>query len=100
MLGEKLVVKKGCMQCHTTDGKAGQGRAPSFLGIFQREHAFRGGTSLKADYPEMTVESYIRESILEPKAKIVAGADDIMPRIEVTDREIDLILEYLKSLRQ
>jgi cytochrome c oxidase subunit 2 len=99
MLGEKLAVKKGCMQCHTTDGRAGQGRAPSFLGIFERERVFRDKKTLQ-DYPDMTSESYIRESILEPKAKIVAGTDDVMPRISTTDREIDLIIAYLKTLRQ
>ncbi|MFQ5807770.1 MAG: cytochrome c oxidase subunit II [Phycisphaerae bacterium] len=100
MLGEKLVVKKGCMQCHTSDGKAGQGRAPSFLGMFEREHVFRDGKTLTRDYPDMTIESYVRESILAPKAKLVAGADDVMPRQTITDREIDLIIEYLTSLKQ
>lgn len=99
MVGEKLAVKKGCMQCHTTDGKAGQGNAPSFAGLFQREHVFRDPLAQQA-YEGMTIESYVRESILEPKAKIVAGADDVMPKITMTDREIDQIIAYLKTLTE
>jgi cytochrome c oxidase subunit 2 len=45
-------------------------------------------------------ENYIRESILEPQAKIVEGYQPVMPPYAGTldDRQIDAIIEYLKTV--
>ena len=96
--GEKLVAKKGCLQCHRLDGSAGQGNAPSFLNAFDPERQFRDGSKL-SDYPGLIPEAYLRESILVPSEKIVAGADNIMPKIMLTDAEIDQIIAYIKTLK-
>jgi len=93
-VGALLIKRRGCLQCHTTDGSAGQG--PTFQGAFGREEAFRDGSRGIVD------ENYIRESILNPQAKIVAGFEPIMPTYQgqLRDREIDAIIDYLKTLRQ
>ena len=45
-------------------------------------------------------ESYIRESVLYPQAKIVAGYDDIMPTFKglITEDGLLKLVEYVKSL--
>jgi cytochrome c oxidase subunit 2 len=47
-------------------------------------------------------ENYIRESILEPGAKIVAGYDAVMPTYQgrITEDDITSIIHYLKSLSE
>ena len=53
-----------------------------------------GGGTVKAD------EGYIRESILQPQAKIVAGYGPIMPTFQglVTEEGVTQLIEYIKSL--
>ena len=48
----------------------------------------------------MADENYIRESILEPAAKVVAGYEPVMPTYQgrIKDEEITAIIEYLKTL--
>lgn len=97
--GESVVTAKGCLQCHSIDGAAMQG--PTFKGLFDREHIFADGTKV-TDYPEQypNVETYVRESILQPNARIVQGYGAVMPRIRLDDREISLIIRYLKTLSE
>jgi cytochrome c oxidase subunit 2 len=92
-VGEYLV-KRRCSQCHTIDGSANDG--PSFLGIWQNERKFKDGTSAIAD------DNYIRESILEPAAKVVEGYDNIMPTFagKLKNEEIDAIIDYMKTLKK
>jgi cytochrome c oxidase subunit 2 len=56
---------------------------------------FRKGEPLTVD------ENYLRESILEPSAKIVAGYPDQMPTFKgmLKDEEIGAIIAYIKSLK-
>jgi cytochrome c oxidase subunit 2 len=46
-------------------------------------------------------EAYIRESILQPKAKIVAGYQPVMPTFQglVTEEQIMNLTAYIKSLQ-
>jgi cytochrome c1 len=45
-------------------------------------------------------EAFIHEKILHPEAKIVAGTyEQEMPKTELTDQEIDQIIDYLKTLK-
>ncbi|MFO7847946.1 MAG: cytochrome c oxidase subunit II [Balneolaceae bacterium] len=90
--GEALVTQNGCTACHSADGSDGVG--PSFAGLWESERNFSDSESTTAD------ENYIRESILEPNAKIVEGYDGVMPSYQgvVDDQQIDDIIEYLKTL--
>ncbi len=47
-------------------------------------------------------ENYIRESILNPQAKIVAGFKPIMPTFQgqVTEESLGALVSYVKSLSQ
>ena len=80
-----------CNSCHTGDAQA---RGPNLQGLFGRSVALEGGGTTVAD------ESYIRESVLDPRAKIAAGYQPIMPTYEglVTEEQLLALVAYLKSL--
>jgi cytochrome c oxidase subunit 2 len=90
--GQKLYAKKACIGCHTTTGARLVG--PSWKGIWGKQEI--------TDHGPVTVdENYIRESVLDPQAKIVAGFPPTMPpfRGQISDQEIDEIIAYIKSLK-
>ncbi|MGD0519441.1 MAG: cytochrome c oxidase subunit II [Thermoguttaceae bacterium] len=91
--GELLYQRRGCAQCHSIDGTAGNG--PSFKGIFDKTTEFSNAR------PTVVDENYIRESILNPSAKIVKGYRDQMPTFKgvVSDEEITDLAEFIKSLK-
>ncbi len=84
--------KGGCRSCHSPDGTANVG--PTFAGAWGQRHAMKDGTEALVD------ENYVRESILDPMAKIRAGFEPVMPtyRGRLSDREIDAVIAYLKTL--
>ncbi len=90
--GEKLYNSRGCAGCHSIDG--GKRVGPSFLGLYGRAEEMSDGEAIKAD------ANYIRESILYPKEKIVAGYQPVMPSYkgQLSDDDIYSIIEYLKTL--
>ncbi|MEO8126442.1 MAG: cytochrome c oxidase subunit II [Bryobacteraceae bacterium] len=90
--GEKLFQQYGCVTCHVTDR---EGRCPSLLNVFGRPVVLEDGRSVQAD------EAYIRESILNPNAKIVKGYKrDVMPVFQGQIAEDGLLqlIVYIKSL--
>src|SRR3984893_6581641 len=90
--GEKLFAEKACITCHLG---AGVGRAPSFNGLFGAQLLLAHGSTVVAD------EAYIRESILQPNAKIVAGYQPLMPTFQgqLTEEQILALTAYVKSLQ-
>ena len=90
--GKALVEKSGCLGCHNVEGKESIG--PNFGGVFGRKVLLADGTSLAAD------EEYLRESILEPNAKLVKGYPAVMPTFKGTlsPGDVTTIIAYLKSL--
>jgi cytochrome c oxidase subunit 2 len=90
--GRKLYQVRGCQQCHSADGSSKTG--PTFLNLFGREEVMVGGEVIISD------ENYIRESILEPNARVVDGYEAVMPTYQgrLSDPEIGAIIEYIKSL--
>jgi len=69
--GAELYIKRGCSSCHSIDGSRKQG--PSYLGSFGEKREFTDGTKGVFD------ENYIRQSILEPQAKIRKTFQPVMP---------------------
>jgi cytochrome c oxidase subunit II len=90
--GEKLFARLGCNSCHKTDGT---GRGPSLVGKFGKPEKLTTGETVVVD------EGYLRESILNPQAKITAGYPPIMPTFKglVTEEQLIQLLAYLKSLK-
>ena len=90
--GALLYKEYSCTTCHHVDGKSMQ-PAPNFKGLWGRKEVFTDGSSLIAD------ENYIKESILQPQAKIVKGYNKvIMPPFRMPDKQIDAIIAYIRSL--
>jgi cytochrome c oxidase subunit 2 len=90
--GAKLYQAKACITCHTVDGAPSNG--PSFKGMFGHTVKLANGTEVTVD------ENYVRESILNPAAKVVAGYQPIMPTFQgiLKDKELDALVAYLQSL--
>jgi len=92
-MGESLFQRLGCASCHRPDGAV---PAPSLVGLFGSKVALEGGRTVVAD------EGYIRESIIDPRAKIVAGYQPVMPTYRglISEDGILQIIAYLKSTEQ
>ncbi len=90
--GRRLYTSKACNTCHSIDGSSNVG--PTFQGIFGRQESMVSGDFITVD------ENYIRESILNPQATIVAGYDPVMPTYQgvLKDRDIDALIAFMKSL--
>ena len=91
--GQSLFNQLGCGNCHASLVNQ-NGRCPNLVGLYGSRVELKDGTSVKAD------ESYIRESVLYPQSKIVAGYDDYMPTFKglITEDGMLKLIEYVKSL--
>lgn len=89
--GAQLFQSLGCSSCHLADGS---GPAPSLVGLYGREVTLADGQTVTAD------TQYLRESILNPNAQVVAGYNPIMPTFagQVSEEQLAALLEYIKSL--
>jgi cytochrome c oxidase subunit II len=87
----QLLEAKDCMTCHSIDGSESIG--PTLKGIYGRTVKLAGGSTVTAD------DAYLREAILKPDAKVVAEFGDVMPVPELTEEELNQIIEYLKTLK-
>jgi cytochrome c oxidase subunit 2 len=94
--GQRLSKIKGCIACHSEDGEERIG--PTFKGIFGREQIV---VMNGAEKQVVVDEAYLRNSILNPESEIVKGFDSLMPDPddEISDEELNAILEYLKQLK-
>lgn len=90
--GRILYQRQGCAQCHSLDGTRKVG--PSFKNIYGEPVQFADGTSGIAD------ENYLRESILVPDAKIVAGYPPQMPPYQglLDEDKIAALIAFIQSL--
>ena len=91
-LGESLFAKKACVGCHAIDGTKLVG--PPMNGLLGRTEELADGSTIVAD------DDYIRESILAPTTKVVAGYAPSMPPFEgqLSETEINALIDYIKSL--
>jgi cytochrome c oxidase subunit 2 len=90
--GQQLFQTLGCVSCHGANGEGGRG--PTLAGLVGRKTTLVGGQEIVAD------EAYIRESILNPQAKLVEGFGPIMPTFQgqVSEDQLLQLLAFIKSL--
>ena len=90
--GEKLFSSLGCITCHSGESGA---RGPNLNGIYGTPQKLADGRSVVVN------DDYIRESVLNPQAKIVAGFGPIMPTFsgQVSEEGLMQIVAYVKSLQ-
>jgi cytochrome c oxidase subunit 2 len=89
--GGKRFVEHACNTCH---GDVPGARGPSLAGLFGKQVHLADGRTIVAD------ESYVRESIVNPQAKLVAGYPPIMPTFQglISEEGILQLVAYVKSL--
>jgi cytochrome c oxidase subunit 2 len=90
---------KGCNSCHSVDGSANTG--PTWKDMYGYEVKFTDGSSRSAE--EMTgaaFAGYVRESVFNPSAKIVAGFAHSMSSFQgmVDDEQLEYLIAYMKHL--
>ena len=90
--GERLFTDLACITCHKADTT---GRGPVLAGVFGSQVRLMDGRTVVAD------ENYLRESIVNPQAKIVLGYQPIMPTFQGTVSEENLmqLIAYIKTLK-
>jgi cytochrome c oxidase subunit II len=90
--GEKLFRDLSCVTCHKQDST---GRGPTLIGLYGKAVNLDNGNTVEAD------EAYLRESIVNPRAKIVMGFQPIMPTFQglVSEEGLLQLVEYIKSLK-
>ncbi len=90
--GRQVVLKLGCVQCHTDDGTRAQG--PSFRGLFGSTVTYIDGSTGVVD------DADVRYAMREPAGKVIDGFDPQMPKFEdrmTEDDKLNLVA-YLKSI--
>jgi cytochrome c oxidase subunit 2 len=90
--GQQLYQSMGCASCHGANAEGGRG--PALQGVFNSQPQLNNGQIVKAD------ENYLRESIINPQAKIVSGFGPIMPSFQgqVTEEQLLQLTAYIRSL--
>jgi len=97
--GRRLYQLYGCMACHSVEAASVSRLGPTFKGLYGRPRAFAGGVlQVTAD------DAYLRQSILEPAAKVVQGyerGESGMPSYSgvLTDAQIESLILFIKSLK-
>jgi cytochrome c oxidase subunit 2 len=90
-LGALLYQSRGCNVCHSIDGTRRDG--PTFQGVFGETQTMTDGSVVTVD------ENYLRESILDPQAKVLSGYQAIMPTFQglLREREIQALIAFIKA---
>jgi len=91
--GEKLFNDLACGACHQANNS---GRGPALAGIYGKPIDLVGGFTVTAD------DAYLRESIVNPQAKVVNGFQPVMPTFQglVTEEQLLQLIAYVRSLSQ
>jgi cytochrome c oxidase subunit 2 len=90
--GQQLFQSLGCSSCHGANGEGGRG--PVLQGAFGKETDLQDGGKVKVD------EAYVRESIINPQAKLVKGFGPIMPTFQgqISEDQLVQLVAFIKSL--
>lgn len=89
LTGEALATEVGCLACHTGSDT---NLAPTLEGIWGTEEQLDDDRTVTVD------EVYVRKSITDPTADVVAGFRPVMPRLPLDESEIDRLVEWVESL--
>lgn len=91
--GKNLATANGCFGCHSVTSSP-LPTAPTWFGLFGAEVELADGSVVISD------EAYLKESILNPKAKEVKGySPTVMPAFQFTNEEIENLIAYMKTLK-
>jgi cytochrome c oxidase subunit II len=90
--GYKALDANLCLACHSVDGQPGIG--PTLRGLYGSTQRLKDGSSVTVN------DAFIREKIRHPDANVIAGTfEQEMPKTDLTDEEIEEIIEYIQTLK-
>jgi len=90
--GKQVFAQRGCAGCHSLDGTRRVG--PSMKGLWKRKEKLADGSEVLVDH------EYLRESLVKPAAKIVAGFPNVMPPVVLDERDLAALAAYLETLSE
>ena len=92
--GAELFQSLACVTCHRAGATGRLARGPALEGLYGSQQKLANGQTVIAD------DTYIRESILTPTAKLVAGWDPVMPTFQgqVTEEQLTQLIAYIRTL--
>jgi cytochrome c oxidase subunit 2 len=93
-MGLALMRARGCLACHSVDGKPMVG--PTLKGLYGKQEAVLVGSAPRT----VTVdEARLRLAIREPQREMVKGYPPVMPSVPLDDRELTEVVAYIKTLK-
>ena len=94
--GEQLYTLHSCIACHSIDGSLEGKLGPTFKGLYGAVRTLEDGTQVMID------EAYLRESLLDPAAKIAEGYEVAMASYQGVLNEADVasLILFIKSLSE
>jgi len=87
--GGALAQSKGCVACHSIDGRTIVG--PTWKGLFGKTETLVDGSSAKVD------DEYLKRFIRDPAARPIKGFAPVMPKVDLSDAEVDALVAYIKA---
>jgi cytochrome c oxidase subunit II len=92
--GAALFQSLACVTCHRAGDSGRLARGPALEGLYGSQQKLANGATVIAD------DTYIRESILNPTAKLVAGWEPVMPTFagQVTEEQLTQLIAYIRTL--
>lgn len=92
LTGMELAQAKGCLACHSVDGSTLLG--PSWAGLADNERTLIDGTTVLAD------TDYLRRAIIDPSAELVEGYPPVMPVVQLSDAEVEDLIQTIQALKE
>jgi|GEM_PF-797074 len=90
--GKLVFVQVGCKTCHMNPATGNM--YPDLRGLYGSQRKLKDGSTVVAD------EEYLRESIVNPNAKLVAGYAPVMPPYNyLKEEQVQQLVAYIKSLK-
>jgi cytochrome c oxidase subunit 2 len=93
-MGLQVMRAKGCLACHSVDGKPMVG--PTLKGHFGRKVEVLIAGKV---HEETVTEGHLRTAILKPKDQLLKGYPPAMPAITLAPQELSEVIAYLKTLK-
>lgn len=89
--GFDIFRSNGCAGCHGSNGEGGVG--PEFVGLFGSERELEDEVE-----PVIADRDYLARSISDPQAEKVAGYRILMPTNNLSDEDIQSVIDYIVEL--